>query len=295
MRYWSGRSASRIQGTHEGEASLQSAMARLVFVGVVACMVAGACGGGASPAQPTVESSPPVPSPSGSLSTAPPLVVTVPSVPELPAGSQTQDDAARDGVVPELAALPSELRIEVLPGDFGPTAIEAPEGIWVISGPRTVAIPDLVNGCLIGNTRGVYGKDYVCVFEYGEILLLDSDTGAIVRAYPFPAVTPQALELTDGAVYAIRQGDGALPDSMLARIDRATLEAVVRIFPFEIDSAYGPGSDLFIPDHWTVDEPTSLVLWQRLAVGDEFVRISGYSGRAKVDPHTLALVEVTAG
>lgn len=84
----------------------------------------------------------------------------------------------------------------------------------------------------MGDPDGVWGEDFVCSSEYGEVLLVD-DEGAIVRSYPMPGATPTWITATRDAVYAGRTGDGGLPDSTIVRIDRATLEAEVLVFPAE--------------------------------------------------------------
>lgn len=205
--------------------------------------------------------------------------------------SQSAEDAARDGIIPELAALPTDLRSTVLPEDFGTTRIEADEGVWLISQPSP-DIPGLESGCLIGDTSGLYGREFVCTFEYAELLLLDSDTRAILRAYPFHSVPPRSMIITDDAVYCIRQGDGALPDSMLCRIDRAALEPTVRVFPSALDSGFNPDNEQFVPSYWTIDEPVAAVLWQQAEMTDGRLVFSGHSGSAAVDPVTLEILEV---
>ena len=139
----------------------------------------------------------------------------------------------------------------------------------------------------------VEGRDRICVFEFAEILLLLLDSaGQIVRAYPFPSVPPRSLVATDGALYCIRQSDGGLPDSMLCRIDLDNLEATVRVFPSDLDSALQPRIDRWIPTTWTVDEPPGLVLWEHIDATDDDITISGWSGTATVDPITLAIVNI---
>lgn len=130
------------------------------------------------------------------------------------------------------------------------------------------------------------------MFEYAEILLLDPETGEILRAYPFPGLAPRSLQATSNAVYCIRQGDGGLPNSMLCRIDLDRLDAAVRVFPAAFDSGFSPGLDPWTPSTWTIDQPTELVLWEHLDATDSGVTISGWSGTAAVNPVTLALQNV---
>jgi hypothetical protein len=136
--------------------------------------------------------------------------------------SQSPDDARRDHVIPALAALPAANRSR------WQAVIHSAEGTWVLSRPA-VAMSE-ANGCALGDRAGVYGVDWICTSEYGEVLLLD-DADRIVRAYPMPGVPPKWFEVTDNAVYAGAVGDGALPNSTVVRIDKKTMTAQVIVFP----------------------------------------------------------------
>jgi hypothetical protein len=207
--------------------------------------------------------------------------------------SQSVEDATRDGIVPEVAALSSVQRVVVAPNSFGPTVLDTPEGIWVVTRPSADGISGLdENSCLLGDPDGLYGRDYVCMSEYAEVLLLEQGTGRILRAYPFHSMPTHQLFLTDDAIYCALQGDGGLPDSMLCRIDRTTLQATVRVFPSALEYQPDRYSDWYIPPTWTIDAPTDLVLWQTIGLVDGTLRITGHSGTAIVDPVTLELVEV---
>ena len=61
----------------------------------------------------------------------------------------------------------------------GADRIEAPEGAWVISEPSPENVDQFSE---IGDAAGVYGRDYVDLGEYAEILLLDPETGEILKA-----------------------------------------------------------------------------------------------------------------
>lgn len=137
--------------------------------------------------------------------------------------SQTEQEARRDGVLPAVAALPFAERVKILRREPNQ------EGVWAISrmpGPAGT----------IGDTSGRYGIDWIQRAEYGEVLLLDASGMKILRSLPLPAVPPQAFRVEDDAVYCSREGDGALPDSMLCRIDRRGPGHLVRVFE-------GEGSD----------------------------------------------------
>jgi len=145
--------------------------------------------------------------------------------------SQTSAEASRDGVVPELAALPYSLRVE--------TRSEVPtdEGTWIVAVP-TPELTELAseNGCGFGNLDGAYPTEVICAVEYGEILLVNGE-GQIVRAFPMPGAIPGWIHVTEESVYGGRIGDGALPNSTLFRIDRQSLEATVVVILSHPDDA----------------------------------------------------------
>jgi hypothetical protein len=144
---------------------------------------------------------------------------TITPVDETP--SQTPAEASRDGVVPELAALPYSLRVEAR------SEVPTDEGTWILAVP-TPELTALVSedGCGFGNLEGAYPTEVICAVEYGEILLADGE-GQVVRAFPMPGAIPGWIHVTEESVYGGRIGDGALPNSTLFRIDRQSLEATV--------------------------------------------------------------------
>ncbi len=135
--------------------------------------------------------------------------------------SQTPAEAERDGVVPELATYP--LADRAVPTRW----FDTPEGTWAIT-----TMPERPGGtdCTVGDAEGAYGTEYICSAEYGEVLLVD-EQGAVLRSYPMPGEIPTWILPTKDAIYAGRVGDGSLPESTIARIDRHTLEAEVLVFP----------------------------------------------------------------
>lgn len=138
--------------------------------------------------------------------------------------SQTAAAAERDGVIPAVAALP------VVERAVPTTWFDTTEGTWALT---EMPLPDRGEGsydCTVGDPDGVWGTDWVCSDEYGEVVLVDDD-GRIERAYPMPGSVPTWITATDDAVYAGRSGDGGAPDSTIVRIDRETLEAEVLVFP----------------------------------------------------------------
>lgn len=137
--------------------------------------------------------------------------------------SQTPAEAKRDGVVPALAEFPLDAR--AVPTEW----FDAPEGTWAIT-----KMPQRPDGsdCTVGEPDGAWGTEQICSVEYGEVVLVD-EAGRLLRAYPMPGEVPTWIYPTKDAVYAGRVGDGALPESAIARIDRGTLEAEVLVFPTE--------------------------------------------------------------
>jgi hypothetical protein len=205
--------------------------------------------------------------------------------------SQSPEDGDRDGVVPAIAALPLDERVEVL------ERFPAEEGTWVRS-RLTEAVRERAreDGCAIGafdDPAALDGRDAVCADEYGEVLLLDETETRIIRALPLPGVPAETLVLTEDTVYCARQGDGGLPDGMLCRVDRASLEARVRVFPSTIDSAFD-GTNRWIPPWWHVDDPVEdPSLFQALEPGDDALMLRGRVSSAEVDPVTLELRSVS--
>jgi len=230
------------------------------MVGLAAA--AGAC------AEASTEGTTPVTEPASTVTLAAPGATTAAAPPP----SQSPVDAARDGIVPEIAALPLEQRVnEIRPSyDFSRMEtdvgrIETAEGAWVISTPSPGEIP---RPSEIGDAAGAYGKDYVDLGEYAEILLLDPETGEIVKAFPFPTFTPRSLGLFGDDLYCI----GYL---VLCRIDRRTLQAAVRIFAE--DPEIDPDDYAWLPDNWTLDVRG----WAPLALEGSGASPDG------IDPRTL--------
>lgn len=200
--------------------------------------------------------------------------------------SQSSQDAARDGVVPALAALPLRERVDAA------AAVDTAEGRWVFSTPDHIpagAAPD----CALGDPLGRRWRDFLCIDEYGEILLMNADDTRIIRAFPLPySHTTTQLAVTDKAVYCSSQGDGGLPDSLLCRIDRTTFKMLVRVFPWQTDSVFASqGPELYDPATWILDQPRG-AMFDTLAVSGGHIQISEGGDRADVDPQTLQLSNV---
>ena len=178
-----------------------------------------------------------------------PQSVTTEPAPGTP--SQSAEDAERDGVAPVVARLYMSDRVGTTAG-AGEVA-DTPEGTWVLSRP-----PELKNvSCLVGDMGGVYGVDFLSLCSYQELLLLDSETGSIIRSYPFADVSVTSIAVTEDAIWCAGESDGANPFSTYCRIDRATLEATVLLvgrsarevaedFDFERDW------HMSVPPYWEV-------------------------------------------
>lgn len=205
--------------------------------------------------------------------------------------SQSAEDAERDSVVPELAALPLNLRVDQAAPDREQGRADTPEGIWLAARPDADA-SEVTDGCGLGDPDGVYGRDIICVMEYGEVVLLDEGGQRVERALPLPGVPPQWIEVTDEAVYCGRQGDGGLPTSMLCRVDRETGEATVRVFTRdrEADEAYLDAMGEFLDEAgWALDDSRPGVRFDGMTQTAEGLVLEGQDGRALVDPQTLEL------
>ena len=189
--------------------------------------------------------------------------------------SQSLEDATRDGVVPQVAELPFELRVT----DAWPRVVTE-EGVWVVS-RLSHDVSELTRGCALGDPgpAAVYGRDLICDVEYGEILLLDADETRILRAFPFPGSPPQGLAVSDDAVYCTRQGDGALSHSMLCRIDRTTSALTVRLFtpdPDELTSWLPVDQQA---GDWSVDSSAADVTFGDLITVDAHLLVLGSDGQ----------------
>lgn len=259
----------------------------VLFMVVAGC---GQTGGGTSStplatSPPTSLSSSTTPPPSTTVAdTTTSTTSTTVAVPIVGEPSQSPADAERDRVVPALAALPTSLRVD--PELTVPTE----EGLWVLSRPKPETM-DLAPGCGLGGPDGVYGRDIICVAEYGEVLLMDPTGERILRAYPLPGLPPYHLVVTDAAVFCGRWGDGALPDSMLCRIDRTTLDWIVRVFPWYMESGFTELSEMYIPDNWTIDDPIDASYFEHLEMTEAGLTVEGWGGKRLVDPTTLDLQE----
>jgi hypothetical protein len=158
--------------------------------------------------------------------------------------------------------------------------------VWIISSPDS----DQFGGDpLVGNPNGVYGRDFVYLSMYSEVLLLNESESEIVRAFPItPAAAPGALAISPAAVYCHRAADGGEPDSLLCRIDRTTLEMTVRLFPSPAGSSFA-GPDAWIPGNWTINDPVEDSPGGNLEWNDD-LRLVSDTGIWTFDSVTLELL-----
>lgn len=235
----------------------------------VVWLIVSACAGGADP--PTASTTP----------TGPSVTATSPRTAG-DAPSQSPDEAARDGVVPEVAALPMEVRVEII------EAVTAKEGTWAITrlAPAADAFAD---GCRIGTETGKYPTDFICTFEYGEVLLLDPDDGRILRALPLPGVPAEFLAVSDDTVYCGRNGEVPMPDTMICRIDRTTGAANVTIYQPGLDSLVVQPC-FYPPETWSViEEPLGMAAL--IVTGRGLAVVEPDGSRVLLDPVTLHILE----
>jgi hypothetical protein len=211
--------------------------------------------------------------------------------------SQTPAEARRDGVLPALAALPVSKRVtpvDPLYEGTTHTQLSAPEGVWVISRPDVTTD----TGCLPGRASSSNGTTatYRVCSDYAEILLLTPDRHRVVRAYPIPGEPPQWIVLTPEAIYCGRQGDGALPESMVCRISRASARTTstqaftARIFPPSTTADQdGPTSVKGWPGVWRINPPNKRTGFDRADLNQGLLRILSSTGQetVRLDPASL--------
>jgi hypothetical protein len=212
--------------------------------------------------------------------------------------SQTPAEARRDGVLPALAALPVSKRVapvDPLYEGTTHTRISAAEGVWVISRPEISTDTGCLPGRAGGSNDGATTSYRVCS-DYAEILLLTPDRQRVIRAYPIPGAPAQWIVLTPEAIYCGRQGDGALPESMVCRIDRASASAssgnnfTARLFPPSGTVDQGsPTSVKSWPGTWTINPPNQRTGFDRADLNQGLLRILSSTGQTTVrlDPASL--------
>ena len=252
-----------------------------MLVGFV--LLAASCGGSDPPATegPTSTLGPTTaaPSPTVVTTTMPPATTGTTQSPE--AASQTPEDAARDGVVAAVAALPFSMRVEIV------DSVITDEGLWAIS-RLTPAAGELADGCRLGAPDGKYPIDFICTTEYGEVLLLDRKQTRIMRAYPLPGVPAEIITFSNDAIYCGRPGKLPMPDAMLCRIDRQTLDESVVVYPPSLDSLIVQPC-FFPPDTWSVSD-AQLDVAAIVADGEQLFTSDQSGTWTKLDPANLNVI-----
>ena len=192
--------------------------------------VAGLADGGPEITRPAVPSTPPLVPPIATF-TLPPAAPTGPS--------QSETDARWDHVLPEIAALSVRDRVDPLMVQDGP------DGAWVVSRLPEATAERMKPSFQMASSGNVDSRNpgTIAPLDYGELLLMDPTRTRIVRAFPLPALVPQALKVTARGVWVARRGDPALPDSMVGHFDlqRSTWE--VMVYPSADRSRFNSGPD----------------------------------------------------
>ncbi|MGN6634846.1 MAG: hypothetical protein ACTHJ6_05205 [Oryzihumus sp.] len=175
--------------------------------------------------------------------TTPPLVppiATFTPPPVTPTGpSQSETDARWDHVLPEIAALSVRDRVDPL------MVQDSPDGAWVVSRLPDATAERMKPSFQMASSGNVDSTNpgTIAPLDYGELLLMDPTRTRIVRAFPLPALVPQALKVTAQDVWVARIGDQALPDSMVGHYDRRHHAWSVMVYPSPDRSRFNSGPD----------------------------------------------------
>jgi hypothetical protein len=198
--------------------------------------------------------------------------------------SQTPREADRDGVPARIAALPLSQRVAPVEAvtEGAKVRIDTPEGLWMISRPDLSDVVDPDTGC-------VEPAGFRACSDYSEILWMSSDGSGIIKAFPVPDLPAQWLTLTADALYFGRQGDGALPDSMIGRIDRITFALTARVFPSTGPDAGDLRSFRGWPGDWSNAARTDHVGYEGVRVRGDRLQVLDETGQpwTDLDPATL--------
>lgn len=220
-------------------------------------------------------------------------------VPSDRTSSQTQEDAARDGVYPQIAALSWKQRagsgkvLKTMLSTVGDQALTLKLVRPDLSGVKGFG----ADGCLAPvDPDRAYP---VCQNgEYTELLAFAAGTKKIVRAYPLAAKMTWMMGIGNN-LYCGRDGAGALPDSALCRLNLKTLDLTGTVFQCdESRGTCGPGDEALSQYPGTWFESAKIGGAARIYPGDSANGLSVQSadGRttAKVDPESLRVL-VTIG
>ena len=159
-----------------------------------------------------------------------------PPGPSSTSAPSAEGDAGPGDLESAIGALPLAERVDWEAIDRGVgDAVTTEEGVWVYTRPDAGAATP--------------------VGTHGEILLLESRDGPILHSWFLPLQPAGFLAVGPDAVYCARPGDGGLPDSLVCRIDRTSLELRARVWPAEVVD------DVYAERGWTVGSPG----WDRVS------------------------------
>jgi hypothetical protein len=201
--------------------------ARLLLPALAAAAVAAVLVGVALGFRPAATGTPVPPATQGPATPSATPSVT-PSAPATP--SQSAAAARRDGVYPQVAAL--SLGDRTARDEDAPEPVTTPEGVWQLAQPDVAPFLDTDDGC--AERRAGAPAYALCSNSYTEVQLLSPDRSRLLRAYPLPELAARWIEITPAAVYCGRTGDGAVPESMLCRIDRESGELSGRLYACDV-------------------------------------------------------------
>jgi hypothetical protein len=206
--------------------------------------------------------------------------------------SQSPADAARDQVLPEIAAMPLSRRLAPITADRAmvETQVTGPEGSWVISSPDISSIEGTCpNPSPSVRPNGGGSTQQITCVRYTEILLMTPDLGRIIKAFPIKGYAPQWVTLTPTAIYCGAQADAR---SMICRIDRISMAVTGRMFPNRKQSHlvddYGTLTQDF-PGTWTQQKVSDLTGFDHVTLDGPALKVTGRDGKPTItlDPVTL--------
>jgi hypothetical protein len=205
--------------------------------------------------------------------------------------SQSAADAARDKVLPDIAAMPLSQRLAPIEAEHPGTQTQAigPEGTWVISSPDISSIAGSCPNPPPKVYEGDSSSQLISCVRYTEILLMTPNLGRVIKAFPIADTPPQWLTLTPEAIYCGRQSAGR---SMICRIDRKSMDLTGRTFPNrqqkDLADSYSVLSQEF-PGTWTKDKRSDLTGFDQIDLRNGVLKVSDWQDRPTItlDPVTL--------
>jgi hypothetical protein len=204
--------------------------------------------------------------------------------------SQTQEEAVRDGVYPQVAALPWKQRIGAKVLKVTNSTVGGRALTWKLVRPDLSSVTGFgKDGCL---TPVDEARSYpVCQNgQYTELLAFQWGTKRIVRAYPL-AEKMTWITGAAGNLYCGKDGKEPLQNSALCRVDLNTLELTGTVFDCEGEKdACGLGDKILnrYPGTWFESASIAGAASIRLkGINDLFVSAKDGRSTARLDPTTL--------